>query len=62
MLQFLPNLVKVSQMLRHDVLRDGLVLTVNDVHVQFTFAALDDGAQLGGILNAVVEGFQENAA
>jgi hypothetical protein len=28
--------------------------------VQLSLAALDDCAQLGGILNAVVEGFEKN--
>ena len=29
--------------------------------MQFPFAALYDGAQFGGILNAVVKGFEKNA-
>lgn len=45
----------------NDVLRHRLVLTVDDIHVKFAIAALDDGAQFGGILNAIVEGFEENA-
>lgn len=49
-------------MLRHDVLRHGLILTVHHVHVKLALAALDNGAQLGGTLNASVEGFEENAA
>lgn len=61
MLQLLSNLVKIAQMFGHDVLRHRLVLAVDDVHVQLSFAALDDGAQLGGILDAVVKGFEENA-
>lgn len=61
MLQLLSNLVKIAQMFGHDVLRDRLILAVDDIHVQFPFAALDDGAQLGGILNAIVKGFEKNA-
>lgn len=61
MLQLLSNLVKIAQMLGHDVLRHRLVLAIDDVHVEFPFAALDDGAQLGGILDTVVEGLEENA-
>jgi hypothetical protein len=60
-LQLLSNLVKIAQMLGHNVLRHRLVLAIDDVHVEFPFAALDDGAQLGGILDAVVEGLEENA-
>jgi hypothetical protein len=48
-------------MLGHNVLRHRLVLAIDDVHVEFPFASLDDGAQLGGILDAVVEGLEENA-
>jgi hypothetical protein len=29
--------------------------------MKFAFAALDNSAQFGGILNAVLEGFKENA-
>jgi hypothetical protein len=49
-------------MFRHDVLRNWLILTVDDVHVELALAALDNGAQFGGILNAIVEGFKEKTA
>lgn len=41
MLQFVPYLLKVSDVLCHDMLTDWLILTVNDVHAQLYAAFLD---------------------
>lgn len=47
-------------MFRYNVLGDRLILTIDDIHVQFAFAALNDGTQLRRTLDTALEGFKEH--
>jgi hypothetical protein len=49
-------------MLGNNMLRDWLVLTVDNIHVKFPFTSFDDCTKLGWILNAIVECFEEDTA
>ena len=46
---------------RNDVLGFGFVLTIDDVHVQLSFVAFEQRAQVADVLTALFNGLQEHA-
>lgn len=61
MLELLSNLIEITQMFRHNVLRYGLILAIDHVHVQLAFAALDQRTQIARVHQTTLQRFQEYA-
>lgn len=59
MLELLSDLIEITQMFRHNVLRYGLILAIDHVHVQLAFAALDQRAQFERVHQTALQRFQE---